>query len=54
MQPVYTKHGYENHYIFLDYEAEQETGVHNPNLIIAQYFDGKHFILEPMMISANG
>ena len=54
MQPVYTKHGCENHYIFFDYEAKQETGVHNPNLIIAQYFDGKHFILEPMMISANG
>ena len=43
MQPVYTKHGYENHYIFLDYEAEQETGVHNPNLVVAQYFDGTTF-----------
>ena len=43
MQPVYTKHGNENHYIFFDYEAEQETGVHNPNLIIAQYFDGTTF-----------
>ena len=43
MQPVYTKHGNEDRYIFFDYEAEQETGVHNPNLIIAQYFDGTKF-----------
>lgn len=43
MQSVYTKHGDENMYIFFDYEAEQETGVHNPNLVIAQYFDGTTF-----------
>jgi len=43
MQPVYTKHGHENKYIFFDYEAEQETGVDKPNLIVAQYFDGTIF-----------
>ena len=30
-------------YIFFDYEAEQDTGFHKPNLIVAQYFDGTTF-----------
>ena len=29
-------------YIF-DYEADQETGLHNPNLVVAQYLDGTTF-----------
>jgi hypothetical protein len=29
--------------IFFDYEAEQETGIHNPKLIIAHYFNGTKF-----------
>ena len=35
MLPKGTKEPTEN-YIFFDYEAEQDTGVHNPNLIVAQ------------------
>jgi hypothetical protein len=34
MQPKKPKACPEN-YIFFDYEAEQDTGVHNPNLIVA-------------------
>ena len=30
-------------YIFFDYEAGQDTGVHKPNLIVADYFDGTKF-----------
>ena len=43
MRPVYTKVGYDKLYIFFDYEAEQDTGMHNPNLVVAQYFDGTTF-----------
>ena len=42
MQPKAIKKTQEN-YIFFDYEAEQDTGVHNPNLIVAHYFDGTKF-----------
>ena len=42
MQPKEIKKTQEN-YIFFDYEAEQDTGVHNPNLIVAHYFDGTKF-----------
>ncbi len=30
-------------YIFFDYEAQQETGIHVPNLIIAKYFCDETF-----------
>jgi hypothetical protein len=33
-------------YIFFDYEATQDTGVHIPNLVIARYFDGSKFIFK--------
>ncbi len=33
-------------YIFFDYEAQQETGIHVPNLIIAKYFYGETFTFE--------
>jgi len=42
MQPKEPKAFPEN-YIFFDYEAEQDTGVYNPNLIVAHYFDGTKF-----------
>jgi hypothetical protein len=29
--------------IWFDYEAEQDTGFHKPNLVIAHYFDGTKF-----------
>ena len=31
---------YTEKYIWFDYEAEQDTGIHRPNLIVAHYFDG--------------
>ena len=34
---------YTEKYIWFDYEAEQDTGVHKPNLIVAHYFDGTKF-----------
>jgi len=37
IQPKKPKACPEN-YIFFDYEAEQDTGVHNPNLIVAHHF----------------
>jgi hypothetical protein len=42
MQPKNTK-TYTEKYIWFDYEAEQDTGVHKPNLIVAHYFDGTKF-----------
>ena len=42
IQPKVTKACPEN-YMFVDYEAEQDAGVHIPNLIIAHYFDGTNF-----------
>ena len=30
-------------YIWFDYEAEQGTGVHKPNLIVVHCFDGTKF-----------
>jgi predicted alternative tryptophan synthase beta-subunit len=30
-------------YIWFDYEAQQDTGVHKPNLIVAHYFDSTKF-----------
>ena len=34
---------YTEKYIWFDYEAEQDTGIHKPNLIVAHYFDGTKF-----------
>jgi hypothetical protein len=34
---------YTEKYICFDYEAEQDTGIHRPNLIVAHYFDGTKF-----------
>ncbi len=34
---------YTKKYIFFDYEAQQETGIHVPNLIIAEYYSGETF-----------
>ena len=34
---------YTEKYIFFDYEAEQDSGIHRPNLILAHYFDGRKF-----------
>ena len=34
---------YTEKYIWFDCEAEQDTGVHKPNLIMAHYFDGTKF-----------
>jgi hypothetical protein len=42
MQPKKTK-AYTEKYIWFDYEAEQDTGVHKPNLIVVHYFDGTKF-----------
>jgi hypothetical protein len=42
MQPKKSK-AYTEKYIWFDYEAEQDTGVHNPNLVVAHYFDGSKF-----------
>ena len=37
---------YTEKYIFFDYEAQQETGVHRPNLVIAHGFFGEKFIFD--------
>jgi len=42
MQPKKAK-AYTEKYIWFDYEAEQDTGVHKPNLIVAHYFEGSKF-----------
>ena len=42
MQPKIPK-AYIERYIWFDYGAEQDTGVHKPNLIVAHYFDGTKF-----------
>ena len=42
MQPKISK-AYTEKYIWFDYEAEQNNGVHIPNLIVAHYFDGTKF-----------
>lgn len=34
---------YTEKYIFFDYEAQQETGTHKPNLVVAKYFNGDTF-----------
>ncbi len=34
---------YMEKYIFFDYEVQQETGIHVPNLVIAKYFNGETF-----------
>ncbi|KAK7590294.1 hypothetical protein V9T40_001907 [Parthenolecanium corni] len=34
---------YTEKYIFFDYEARQETGVHKANLVVAKYFNGNTF-----------
>ena len=31
---------YTENYIWIDYKAELDTGVHKPKLIVAHYFDG--------------
>jgi hypothetical protein len=45
IQPKKSK-PYTEKYICFNYEAEQDTGVHNPNLIVAHYFDGSKFIFK--------
>ena len=45
---------YTEKYIFFDYEAEQDSGIHRPNLILAHYFDGTKFISKPTKSFANG
>jgi len=42
MQPKLPKPRTEK-YIFFYYEAEQDSGVHKPNLVVAHYFDGTKF-----------
>jgi hypothetical protein len=42
MQPKIPK-AYIERYIWFDYGAEQDTGVHKPNIIVAHYFDGTKF-----------
>ena len=42
MQPK-KANAYTEMYIWFDYEAEQDTGIHKPNLIVAHYFDGTKF-----------
>jgi hypothetical protein len=37
---------YTEKYIWFDYEAEQYTGVHKTNLIVAHYFNGTKFYFE--------
>ena len=37
---------YTEKYIFFDYEAQQDTGVHRPNLVIAHDFSGEKFIFD--------
>ncbi|KAK7598318.1 hypothetical protein V9T40_006553 [Parthenolecanium corni] len=37
---------YTEKYIFFDYEAQQETGTHKPNLVVAKYFNGDTFTFD--------
>lgn len=37
---------YSEKYNYFDYESQQDTGIHIPNLIIAQYFDGSELKFE--------
>ncbi|XP_072377781.1 uncharacterized protein [Diabrotica undecimpunctata] len=40
------KCSYNERYIFFDYEAMQDTGIHVPNLVIAQDFGGHKFVFK--------
>ena len=42
-RPADEKCTYTEKYIFFDYEAQQQSGVHVPNLVIAHYFSGEKF-----------
>jgi hypothetical protein len=53
MQPKKSK-AYTEKYIWFDYEAEQDNGVHNPNLIVAYYFDDQSLISRPTKNFADG
>lgn len=45
-KPIKNKCAYSENYIWFDYEARQETGIHIPNLIIAHDFGGKKYTFE--------
>ncbi len=38
-----TKCTFTENYIFFDYQAQQETGTHTPNLVIAHDFNGNEY-----------
>jgi len=61
MQPKKPK-AHTEKYIWFDYEAEKDTGIHKPNLTVAHYFEGTKFsfktndelqIIQPLCTISN-